>query len=131
MSDPNEWDTRGWFVETEDELSAIDDMESASDRTAAIVIASLVETRLTNTLQAGLHHDDAIVERLFRASGPLGSFPAKIVLACLMGAISKDAYRDLVILKNIRNILLISLNLRASWNSGSAIFVEISGSLRR
>jgi hypothetical protein len=104
MTDPNEWETRGWFVETEDELSAIDDMESTSDRTAAIVIASLVETRLTNTLQAGLHHDDAIVERLFRASGPLGSFSAKIDLACLMGAISKDAYRDLVILKNIRNI---------------------------
>jgi DNA-binding MltR family transcriptional regulator len=104
MSDPSEWNTRGWFVETENELSAIDEMESASDRTAAIVIASLVESRLTNTLQAGLHHDEAIVERLFRPSGPLGSFSAKIDLACLMGAISNDAYRDLIILKNIRNI---------------------------
>ena len=104
MSDPGDWNTRGWFVETEDELAAIDEMESASDRTAAIVIASLVETRVTNTLQAGLHHDDEIVERLFRTSGPLGSFSAKIDLARLMGAISEDAYNDLVILKNIRNI---------------------------
>jgi hypothetical protein len=39
-------DTRGWFVETEEELAATEEMESASDRTAAIVIATLVETRV-------------------------------------------------------------------------------------
>ena len=97
-------DTRGWFVETEDELAATEEMESASDRTAAIVIASLVETRLTSTLQAGLHHDEEIVQNLFRPSGPLGSFSAKLDLSRLMGAISAEAYRDLTIMKNVRNI---------------------------
>lgn len=104
MTDPSEWNRRGWFVETEDELAAIDEMESASDRTAAIVTASLVETRLTNTLTAGLQHDEVLFDRLFRTSGPLGSFSSKIDLARLMGAISEDAHHDLVILKNIRNI---------------------------
>ena len=60
MSDPSEWHTRGWFVETEEELAAIDEMESASDRTAAIVIASLVEARLTNSLLADLNHDEEL-----------------------------------------------------------------------
>lgn len=104
MSDPSQWKTRGWFVETEEELAAIDEMESASDRTAAIVIASLVEARLTKTVLADLHHDETIAERLFRTSGPLGSFSSKIDLSRLMGTISEHAHRDLVNLKNIRNI---------------------------
>jgi DNA-binding MltR family transcriptional regulator len=104
MDKDDERPTRGWFVESNEELAATAEMESASDRTAAIVIASLVETRLTNTLQAGLHHDDEIVERLFRPSGPLGSFSAKVDLARLMGAISQDAYCDLLIIKDVRNI---------------------------
>jgi len=107
--------TRGWFVETDDELAATEEMESASDRTAAIVIASIVETRLTNTLQAGLHHDQEIVQRLFRASGPLGTFSAKLDLARLMGAISADAYRDLLIIKDVRNIFAHQLQA-ASFN---------------
>ena len=40
---------------------------------------------------------------MFRPSGPLGSFAAKIDLAFLMELISKEAHRDLVIFKTIRN----------------------------
>lgn len=94
----------GWFVETDEEIEATSEMEDASDRAAAIVIASLVETRLTNALQACMADEKRIVDGLFRPSGPLGSFSSKIDLSFLIGIISPDAYNDLVIMKNVRNI---------------------------
>ena len=95
--------TNGWFVEGPDEIAAVKDLDGMSDRAAAIVAAALVETRLSLALKSRLQQDKAVVERMFRASGPLGSFATKIDLAFLMDLISKEAHSDLVIFKSIRN----------------------------
>lgn len=95
--------THGWFVEGPEEIAAVKDLDAMSDRAAAIVAATLVETRLSLALKSRLQQDQAVVERMFRPSGPLGSFAAKIDLAFLTDLISKEAHRDLVIFKSIRN----------------------------
>ncbi|MFZ5733645.1 MAG: MltR family transcriptional regulator [Pseudomonadota bacterium] len=94
---------RGWFVETMDEMRAVQEMEHDSDRASALVISALVEARLTSALQACLYEDRKIIDDFFRNSGPLGSFSAKTDLALLMGRLSPDAHKDLVTLRKIRN----------------------------
>jgi hypothetical protein len=74
-----------------------------SDRAVAIVVGSMMEVRLQRAMLSKLHRDEKIEKRLYHASGPLGSFSAKIDLAFQIGLLSKDAHDDLVILKNIRN----------------------------
>jgi DNA-binding MltR family transcriptional regulator len=95
---------RAWFVETPEEIAATEEMESTSDRAAAIVVASLVDARLTTALQMEMLDDKKVVADLFRTSGPLGSFSAKIDLAYLLQIISEQAYRDLLTMKKIRNL---------------------------
>lgn len=94
---------RGWFVENMAEMAAVDEMEGMSDRAAALVVASLVDARLTAALQAVLYDDKKVMDDFFRSSGPLGSFSAKIDMALLIGRISPDAYCDLTTMRKIRN----------------------------
>jgi hypothetical protein len=49
-----------------------------------------------------ISHNDAEKE-LFRSSGPLGSFSSRISLALLMGVVSERAYREMMIIKDVRN----------------------------
>src|SRR5262245_23804710 len=93
----------GWFVETIEEQEAIEEMEAIGDRAAAIVIASLVESRLTSALQAAMVDVPSIKNDFFRASGPLGSFSAKIDFALLTGLLTQDAHKDLHTMRKTRN----------------------------
>ncbi len=95
---------RGWFVETIEEQQAIEEMEATSDRAAAIVIASLVESRLTSALQTAMADAPSIKNDFFRSSGALGSFAAKIDLALLTGLLTEDAHKDLNTMRRIRNV---------------------------
>jgi DNA-binding MltR family transcriptional regulator len=93
-----------WSVENDEEAQAIRALSTDSDRAAAIVAAALVEIRLEKViLQAFQNPDEDIVADMFRPSGPLGSFSAKIKLAHLMGLTSKDCHADLETMKQIRN----------------------------
>jgi DNA-binding MltR family transcriptional regulator len=81
----------------------IDEIEAASDRTAAIVTAAILEDHLETSLKIRMHQDDKMLEETFRSSGPLGSFAAKIRMAYLLGLISKKAAKELETIKRIRN----------------------------
>ncbi len=96
--------SRGWFVETNDEQQAVEEMEAKSDRAAAIVIASLVESRLVSALQANMADVPSIKKDFFRSSGALGGFAAKTDLALLPGLLTEDAQKDLNTMRRIRNV---------------------------
>jgi DNA-binding MltR family transcriptional regulator len=93
----------GWYVEGEEEIAAVHELEIASDRTSAIVAAAFIETRLEYIIRARLANETKVLDNLFRGSGPLGNFSTKADLALLVGVISSDAHKDLVVLKNVRN----------------------------
>lgn len=82
---------------------AIHELETASDRAAAIVGASLAEMALDGALVAHLHRNKKITDNLFRPSGAFGSLAVKIDLGLLIGLYGEQAHSDLVILKDIRN----------------------------
>jgi len=82
---------------------AMDEIDDAADRSAAIMAASLLETHLEFALKARLIEDEKQFKEVFRSSGPLGSFSMKIRFCFLMGICSADTMRDLEIIKDIRN----------------------------
>lgn len=92
-----------WVTVNDIEFTALQSLQNDSDRAVAIVAASLVETRLEEAILSYLQRDDKIVQDLFRSSGPLGSFSAKIRIAYLMGITSKVLMHELERMKNIRN----------------------------
>jgi hypothetical protein len=82
---------------------AIAELTDSPDRSAAIVASALVDDHLTTVLIGSLHNDPEIMGQMFRGSGPLASFSAKIKLAFLVGLLSQRACNDLHTIRRIRN----------------------------
>jgi DNA-binding MltR family transcriptional regulator len=83
--------------------SAFEQITNDSDRAAGLVAAAIVEQRLEEIIKFWLEKDVEVQEKLFRFSGPLGTFSVKIDLAYLMGIITPEGRKDLIKLKDIRN----------------------------
>ena len=97
-----------WIITSGDEAEAIQDLKNTSDRAAAIVAAAILETRLEAILRRVLldhkkNADRTIREEMFRTSGPLGSFSAKINLTFMLGICSAATWTDLDYIREIRN----------------------------
>ncbi len=83
--------------------SAFEQLTNDSDRAAGLVAAAIVEQRLEEVIKFWLEKDLEVQEKLFRVSGPLGTFSVKIDLAYLMGIITSEGRKDLIRMKDIRN----------------------------
>lgn len=88
------------FARTE---ALVKELEGQTDRGATIVGAAWVEEALLSAIETFLVKDKKAWDRLFRQSGPMSSFAAKIDLAQLLGMTSKVINSDLHILRSIRN----------------------------
>lgn len=84
--------------------SLMTEIETASDRAAAIVAATCVEEQLAEVLQGLMEKDEVIVRKMFRSTGPLGSFSAKISMGYLLRLYGKDMHKELDTIKTIRNL---------------------------
>ena len=93
----------GWSTTSEHESTAIMHLAKSDDHTAAIMAAAIIEARLRQALEQQFQRNDKVEQEMFRSTGPLGSFSAKIKLAFLMGIINEETYRDLNTIKEVRN----------------------------
>jgi hypothetical protein len=75
------------------------ELARASDRAAAILAGSLVESRLTAFLKCHVQDDGRIWKDRTHSSAPLGSFAIKIDLAFLFHLITREAHSDLIVMK--------------------------------
>ena len=96
-----------WHVGRE-ELKATEEIESGSDRVAAIVAAALVEDAIAEIIHQRLKTGDSPSEKkarkdLLGLNSPLGSVSARITLAYLLRMLTEDAYLDMVTIAEIRN----------------------------
>ncbi len=91
-----------WTITDETHREIFEELESQTDRGAAIIGASLLESRIEEAIRGRLL-DDKITVVLFEASGALGSFSAKIDLAYSLGIYGEKTYRELNIIRKIRN----------------------------
>ncbi|MET4208445.1 MltR family transcriptional regulator [Bradyrhizobium sp. LA2.1] len=105
-----------WTLEGEKEGEIISALLNETDRAAAIIAGTIVEDRLSRKLKANLRNDDtklvtAAVTEMFRSSGPLGVFANKIRLGYLMRLYGSTAYKDLVAIKDIRNLFAHKMDI--------------------
>lgn len=84
-------------------IALVQEIETQTDRGAAIVGAAWVEEELQASIESFLSKEKKAWERLFRKSGPLSSFSAKIDLALLLGIVSAVIASDLHIIRDVRN----------------------------
>ena len=85
-------------------VAMIKEVESGSDRAAAILAASCVEDQLAFAIKCKLRRDDeSVIRDMFQVRGPLGSFSAKISMGYLLGLYDKETRKELDTIKEIRN----------------------------
>lgn len=76
-----------------------------SDRAAAVLAASYVDSLLKDALAGRLGADKQVQKDVLEGRGALGNFSSRIDLAYLLGMISTVRHRDLHIVRRIRNDL--------------------------
>lgn len=82
--------------------SIMDELRGQSDRATAIVGGSLVEDQLKGLLQKAMVPCDQTNE-LFSGYAPLATFSARTTVAFVLGLIPEDVFRDLNIIRKVRN----------------------------
>jgi hypothetical protein len=97
-----------WANLSPEEIAAISEMESLPDRAAGIVGATILESRLGDRLKRDtadftINGKFTLHQRMFNHSGPLGSFSAQIHLGFMLRIYDEQAWRDLDIIRGIRN----------------------------
>ena len=97
-----------WVPEDVNEAAAILSMRNDLDRAVGIVAASILESRLERAMRGKLRNGTPKLEEradsLFRPSGPMGPFSTKIDIGLLLGLYSEEVWRELVTIKDIRNV---------------------------
>src|SRR5271170_3163158 len=101
-----------WVTVSSDVAGALEELKTSGDRAAAIVAATLVEEHLIGAPKACLHRNQKVTNDFFRISGPVGTFVARIDLAFLVGVFGAAAHRELLIIKEVRNLFAHDLRLK-------------------
>ncbi len=78
-------------------------LSGESDRGCALFAASFLDYELENLLKRYLVEDNKIVKEVFSHGGALGTFSSRIDMAYLLGLINKKVYKDLGLIRKIRN----------------------------
>jgi hypothetical protein len=81
----------------------IDELQSESDRTVAIVGGAWVEEGLVGLLQAAFQPELADWKKIAGTFGSLSAFATKIDLAFLLRLVSRQVAKDLTTIREIRN----------------------------
>jgi DNA-binding MltR family transcriptional regulator len=99
-----------WLVTSPEDMAVLAEINrGASGRALGIIAASLVEIHLTKLIKQTFITEtktgskETVQEWMLRSTGPLGAFAAKIRIAYLMGLISAEFFKDLELMREIRN----------------------------
>jgi hypothetical protein len=83
--------------------AAMAEVQNQTDRGAAIVGGAYVDLVVREALTAKMSDVPDIISTLFENRGALQDFGARIQLALVLGVYGNRAYKDLCIIKDIRN----------------------------
>jgi len=89
------------------------EIDLSTDRAAAICGASYIEEILLTALRRHFVHAPTEFDRMFRSSGPLAAFDARIRIAHLSSLITSVFRDDLLIIKDVRNRFAHRLDIKS------------------
>lgn len=78
-------------------------LSEESDRGSALLAGSYLDEQLKLLLLNKFVQDENIADKIVSQNGPLGAFSARIDTAYLLGLISKSTFKDLHLIRKIRN----------------------------
>lgn len=86
-----------------DFVKLLDIAREESDRGSVLIHASMLDDMLGQIINAYLISDQETEALTDGFNAPLGTFSARILMAFSLGTISKEEYRELVLIRKIRN----------------------------
>lgn len=88
-----------------DKYSLQGELAGESDRASVILMASLLDDALMYRISKHLCFEPTREEfdKVFRFEGPLGTFSARMEMACLFGFIEDETYEQLTLIREMRN----------------------------
>jgi DNA-binding MltR family transcriptional regulator len=92
-----------WITISDDDKPIIEEIEKQTDRGAAIIASAYLEERLLAAIKARTNRHDKIESAIYKGSGPLASFSAKIDLGLLLGIYTPKLHSFLHTIRDIRN----------------------------
>jgi DNA-binding MltR family transcriptional regulator len=93
-----------WTIDDDADPAVVKEIEKHSDRGAALIAGALLEERLLKSIKKSLQQrNEAIEGKMFKGSGPLATFAAKIDLGLLLGIYKESTHKGLHIIRRIRN----------------------------
>lgn len=78
-------------------------LDRETDRGCAVMSAAYLDVALENLLKASFVQADRVIKETFNGTGPLATFSSRINLSFLLGLIDEQIFRDLNIIRKIRN----------------------------
>jgi len=101
MVDQSDEVERSW---QERKLDAfVSTLNRESDRGCALTASAMLDEALLESIESCLVDDEEVASQLFRSSGPIGTFSARTDLAHVLGLLSPNVRRDLILIRKIRN----------------------------
>lgn len=93
-----------WMTANDEEATLFGEIKGLPDRPAGLMAAQVVDNRLLTAIKNCLVAlDSETSKKLFRATGPIGSFSIRIDFGHALGIYGAKAKSDLVNIKEIRN----------------------------
>ena len=92
-----------WITASDDDKPILEEIEKQTDRASALIATSYLEDRLLSAIKARIVRDDKLEQKMFRGSGPLTAFSAKIDLAFMLGIYGGEVQKMLHTIREIRN----------------------------
>ncbi|WP_052679680.1 hypothetical protein [Rhizobium nepotum] len=108
-----------------DVIDVITEINSGSDRVAAVVGGALVDEILRRTLRNCLRQDSKVLTEVSQGSGPLATFSACINMGYLLGLYGKEVRHDLHIIRKIRNEFAHQLNATFSTQKIASLSLSL------
>jgi hypothetical protein len=98
---------------TQELLRQVKDEMEGSHRSTAVVGAAFVEEHLTHVLNSRMIKDEKVTKEMFSPGRAFGDFGAKVDLGYLIGIYSKQAHKELTLIRRIRNSFAHQLDLNS------------------
>jgi DNA-binding MltR family transcriptional regulator len=81
----------------------IEDLQKETDRGAALIGAAFIDNVMESMLRAYFVDDKEIVDEILNSNDLIGNLSVKGKLAYCLGLIGKENYRDINVIRKIRN----------------------------
>jgi hypothetical protein len=94
---------RMWITVSDADHLILNEIEGQTDRAAALIAQAYLEDRLVMAIKARLVHNDEVLNRIFKGTGPAASFSSRIDLGILLGLYELETHELLHQIKEIRN----------------------------